>query len=328
MMKRREFISLLGGTAAAWPVAARAQQPAIPVIGFLHAGSPERNIKLVAAFRKGLGEAGYVEGRNVTIEYDWALDRDDRLPDLAADLVRRKVAVIATPGTTQAALAAKVATTTIPIVFSTGGDPVALGLVDSFNRPGGNVTGIVNTSTRLAGKRLGLLRELVPGTTRFAVLVTQDGPLTRATLKDLHAEAPQLGLPVEILYADTTGEIEAAMTKLAENSGAALMVGPDALFTNLRAQIVALAAQHALPAVYSVREFAEAGGLLSYGPNFVSTYEQVGEYAGRILKGEKPSDMPVMQASKFELVVNLKAARALGVSVPDKLLALADEVIE
>jgi putative tryptophan/tyrosine transport system substrate-binding protein len=243
-------------------------------------------------------------------------------------LVRRKVAVIATPGTTQAALAAKVATTTIPIVFSTGGDPVALGLVDSFNRPGGNVTGIVNTSTRLAGKRLGLLRELVPGTTRFAVLVTQDGPLTPATLKDLHAEAPQLGLPVEILYADTTGEIEAAMTKLAENSGAALMVGPDALFTNLRAQIVALAARHALPAVYSVREFAEAGGLLSYGPNFVSTYEQVGEYAGRILKGEKPSDMPVMQASKFELVVNLKAARALGVSVPDKLLALADEVIE
>jgi putative tryptophan/tyrosine transport system substrate-binding protein len=326
-VNRRELIGLFA-VAAGLPLAARAQQQPNSVIGFLHAGSPQSNVKLVPAFRKGLSEAGYVEGRNVTIEYRWAADSDDRLPELAADLVRRKVAVIATPGTTQAALAAKVATTTIPIVFSTGGDPVALGLVSSFNRPGGNVTGIVNTSARLAGKRLGLLRELVPGTTRFAVLVTRNGPLTQTTLKDLDAEAPQLGLPMEILYADAAGEIEAAMTKLAENSGAALMVGPDALFTNLRAQIVALAAQHAVPAVYSVREFAEAGGLLSYGPNFVSTYEQVGEYAGRILKGEKPSDLPVMQASKFELVINLKAARALGVEVPDKLLALADEVIE
>ena len=324
-MRRREFITLIGG-AATWPIAARAQQP--PVVGFLHAGSPEPNVKLVVAFRKGLSEAGYVEGRNVTVEYRWAAGRNDRLPDLAADLVRQKVAVIATPGTTQAALAAKAATTTIPIVFSTGADPVALGLVGSFNRPGGNVTGIVNTSAQLAGKRLGLLRELVPRTTRFAVLVTRSGPLTQDTLKDLHAEAPQFGLPVEILYADTTGEIDAAMAQLAENSGASLMVGPDALFTNLRAQIVALAAQHAVPAVYSVREFAEAGGLLSYGPNFVSTYEQVGAYVGRILKGEKPSDLPVMQASKFELVINLKAARALGVDVPDKLLALADEVIE
>ena len=326
-MKRREFMTLLGG-AAAVPLVARAQQQPMPVIGFLHAGSPEPNVKLVAAFRNGLSEAGYVEGRNVTIEYRWAAERDDRLPALAADLVRQKVAVIATPGTTQAALAAKVATTTIPIVFSTGGDPVALGLVDSFNRPGGNVTGIVNTSARLAGKRLGLLRELAPGTTRFAVLVTQDGPLTQATLKDLHAEAPQLGLPVEILYADTAEEIEAAMTKLSDISGSALMVGPDALLTNLRARIVALAAQHAIPTVYPAREFAEAGGLLSYGPSFLSTYEQVGKYAGRILKGEKPSDLPVMQASKVDLVVNLKAARALGVAVPDKLLAVADEVIE
>jgi putative ABC transport system substrate-binding protein len=326
-VKRREFIALLG-TAAAWPLVARAQQLAKPVIGFLHAGSPEPNVKLVAAFHKGLSEAGYVEGRNVTIEYRWAADRDDRLPELAADLVRRKVVVIATPGTTQAALAAKAATTTIPIVFSTGADPVSLGLVGSFNRPGGNITGIVNTSAQLAGKRLGLLRELVPRTTRFAVLVTRSGPLTQATLKDLHAETPQLGLPVEILYADNTGEIDAAMARLAENSGAALMIGPDALFTNLRAHIAALAAQHAVPAVYSVREFAEAGGLLSYGPNFVSTYEQVGNYVSRILKGEKPSDLPVIQASKFELVLNLKAARALGVDVPDKLLALADEVIE
>ena len=326
-VNKRKLISLFG-VAAVLPLAARAQQQPIPVIGFLHAGSPESNVKLVPAFRKGLSEAGYVEGRNVTIEYRWAAGRDDRLPELAADLVRRKVAVIATPGTTQAALAAKAATTTIPIVFSTGADPVALGLVDSFNRPAGNVTGIVNTSAQLAGKRLGLLRELVPRTTRFAVLVTRSGPLTQGTLKDLHAEAPQLGLPVEILYADTAGEIDAAMAQLAENSGASLMVGPDALLTNLRAQVVALAAQHAVPTVYSVREFAEAGGLLSCGPNFVSTYEQVGAYAGRILKGEKPSELPVMQASKFELVLNLKAARALGVDVPDKLLALADEVIE
>jgi putative tryptophan/tyrosine transport system substrate-binding protein len=314
-MKRREFITLLGGAAAVWPFAARAQQPTL-VIGFLHAGSPEPNVKLVAAFRKGLSEAGYVEGRNVTIEYH------------SADLVRRKVVVIATPGTTQAALAAKAATTTIPIVFSTGADPVSLGLVGSFNRPGGNITGIVNTSAQLAAKRLGLLRELVPRTTRFAVLVTRSGPLTQATLKDLHAETPQLGLPVEILYADNTGEIGAAMARLAENSGAALMIGPDALFTNLRAQIAALAAQHAVPTVYSVREFVEAGGLLSYGPNFVSTYEQVGNYVSRILKGEKPSDLPVMQASKFELVINLKTATALGLTVPDKLLAIADEVIE
>jgi putative tryptophan/tyrosine transport system substrate-binding protein len=326
-MKRREFMGLLVVSAAV-PIVARAQQQPMPVIGFLHAGSPEANVKQVAAFRNGLSKAGYVDGREVTIEYRWAENRDDRLPELAADLVRRRVAVIATPGTTQAALAAKAATTTIPIVFSTGGDPMALGLVVSFNRPGGNVTGIVNTSARLAGKRLGLLRELAPETKRFAVLVTHDGPLTQATLKDLHAETPQLGLPVEILYADTADEIEGAVTKLSGVSGSALMVGPDALFTNLRTRIVTLAAQRAVPAVYSVREFAEAGGLLSYGPSFLDTYQQVGEYAGRILKGEKPSDLPVMQATKVDLVVNLKAARALGVAVPDKVLAIADEVID
>src|SRR5437588_1621140 len=225
LMKRREFITLIGA-GTAWPLAVRAQQAAIPIVGFLHAGSLEPNTKLVTAFRKGLNESGYLEDRNVRIEYRWAADRDDRLPELAADLVRRRVAVIATPGTTQAALAAKAATTTIPIVFSTGADPVALGLVASFNRPGGNVTGIVNTSAMLAAKRLGLLHELVPRTTRFAVLVTRRGPLTQGTLKDLHAAAPQLGLPVEILYADTTGEIDAAMAQLAENSGASLMVGP------------------------------------------------------------------------------------------------------
>jgi putative ABC transport system substrate-binding protein len=325
-MKRREFMMLLVGTAL--PVVLRAQQQPTPVFGFLHAGSPEVNVKHVAAFRKGLSEAGYVEGDNVTIEYRWAAERDDRLPELAADLVRLNVAVIATPGTTQAALAAKKATTTIPIVFSTGGDPVALGLVRSFNQPGGNVTGIVNTSARLAGKRLGLLRELAPRTTRFAVLVTHHGPLTQGTLEDLHAETPHLGLPVEVLYADTAREVDDAMNKLAAISDVALMVGPDSLLTNLRAQIVGLAAQHKIPAVYSAREFAEAGGLLSYGPSFSSTYEEAGEYAGRILNGEKPSDLPVMQASKVELVVNLKAAQKLGVAVPDRILALADEVME
>ncbi len=325
-MKRREFIMLIGAVAA-WPSAARAQ-PALPVIGFLHAGSPDPNIKHVAAFRQGLSERDYIEGRNVTIEYRWAEGQDERLPGLAADLVRYKAAVIAAPGTTQAALAAKAATTTIPIVFSTGADPVALGLVASLSRPGGNVTGIVNISANLAAKRLGLLRSLVPRATRFAVLVTHKGPLTRGTLKELQVEAPQIRLPVQILYADAPDEIDVALAKLAEKPGAALMVSPDALLTNLRARIVALAAQHAVPAIYSVREFVEAGGLMSYGPNFMSTYQQVGEYSGRILQGEKPSDLPVVQATKFELVINLKVARALGLNAPDDLLALADDVIE
>lgn len=325
-MKRREFVTLIGAVAA-WPLAVRAQS-VLPVIGFLHAGSPEPNTNHVAAFRKGLMERDYIEGRNVTIEYRWAEGRDERLPELATDLVRRKAAVIATPGATQAALAAKAATTTVPIVFSTGADPVALGLVASLNRPGGNVTGIVNISANLAAKRLGLLRSLVPRAMRFAVLVTRKGPLTKGTLKELQVEAPQLGLPVKILYADTADEIDVTLAELAEKPGAALMVSPDALFTNLRTQIVALAAQHAVPAIYSVREFAEAGGLMSYGPNFMSTYQQVGEYSGRILQGERPSDLPVVQATKFELVINLKAARALGLDAPGKLLALADDVIE
>jgi putative ABC transport system substrate-binding protein len=325
-MKRREFITLIGAVAAC-PRAIRAQ-PVPPVIGFLHAGSPEPNTKHAAAFRTGLSERDYIEGRNVTIEYRWAEGQDERLPALATDLVRHKAAVIATPGTTQAALAAKAATTTIPIVFSTGADPVALGLVASLSRPGGNATGIVNISANLAAKRLGLLRNLVPRATRFAVLVTHKGPLTKGTLKELQIEAPQLRLPVKTLYADSADEIDVALAELAEKPGTALMVSPDALFTDLRAQIVALAAQHAVPAIYPVREFAEAGGLMSYGPNFMSTYRQVGEYSGRILQGAKPSELPVVQATKFELVINLKAAKALGLDAPDTLLALADDVIE
>jgi putative ABC transport system substrate-binding protein len=327
-MKRREFITFAGAAAITLPLPLRAQQATMPVIGFLHAGSPEQNGDLIGAFRKGLGEAGYVEGQNVAIEFRWAAGRDDRLPELAADLVARQVALIATPGTTQAALAAKAATATIPIVFSTGADPVALGLVASFNRPGGNVTGIVNTSAELAAKRLGLLREVVPRATRFAALVSPKGPLTEATLKDLRAGAPQLGQQVEILYAGTPDEIDAAFVKLAEQAGAALMVSADAFFTNRRAQIVVLAAQHAMPAIYPVREFAEAGGLMSYGPNFATTYQQVGTYAGRVLKGEKPADLPVMQSTKFEFVLNLKAAHALGLVIPPGVLAIADEVIE
>jgi putative ABC transport system substrate-binding protein len=324
-LERRKFISLLSG-AAAWPLLARAQQ-VTPIIGFLHAGSPEQNLAHVAAFCKGLSESGYVDGRNVEIEYRWAAGRDNRLAGLAADLVRRRVTVIATPGTTQAALAAKAASSTIPIVFSTGADPVALGLVNSFNRPGGNITGVVNTSTELLAKRLGLLRTLVPQTTRVAALVNPKGPLAEATLKELNALDAHAGPEVQILYASTIGEIDAAITS-AGQPGAALLVTADALFTDRRAQIIVLAARHALPAVYSVREFAVAGGLMSYGPSFASTYEQVGVYCGRILKREKPSDLPVVQASTFELVVNLSTAKTLGLSVPPQLLALADETIE
>jgi putative ABC transport system substrate-binding protein len=325
-LKRRKFICLISG-AAAWPLLARAQPQGTPIIGFLHAGSPEQNVAHVAAFRKGLSESGYIEGRNVEIEYRWAAGQDARLAELAADLVRLRVAVIATPGTTQAALAAKAATTTIPIVFSTGADPVALGLVKSFNRPGGNITGVVNTSTELLAKRLGLLRTLVPQTTQVAALINPKGPLAEATLKELNALDPHVGREVHVINASTIGEIDAAITSAARPGGA-LMVTADALFTDRRAQIVMLAARHGLPAMYSVREFAVAGGLMSYGPSFASTYEQVGIYSGRVLKGENPSDLPVVQASAFELVINLSTAKALGLTIPPQLLALADETID
>jgi putative tryptophan/tyrosine transport system substrate-binding protein len=298
------------------------------VVGFLHAGSPEPNVSFVAAFRAGLGETGYVEGQNLTIEFRWAAGQDARLPEMAADLVRRPAAVIVTPASTPAALAVKAATTTIPIVFTTGGDPVALGLVASLNRPGGNATGVTFMTVELTAKRLGLLRELVPGATRLFALVNPHYALAEAITKDVQAAGSRFGLQVEILHASADREIDAAFATLVQNRADALLLTPDPFFTNRRAQIVTLATRHALPVVAAIREFAEAGGLLSYGPSFRDTYRQAGIYTGRILKGEKPADLPVMQPTKFELVINLTTARALGIAIPNTLLALADEVIE
>jgi putative tryptophan/tyrosine transport system substrate-binding protein len=327
-MQRREFITLIGGGAATWPLAARAQQPAMPVIGYLHSGSQELNVALVAAFRKGLSETGYVEGQNATIEFRWAAGQVDRLQGLAADLVRRRVAVIATPASTPAALAAKAATTTIPIVFATGGDPVALGLVKSLNQPGGNATGISFQTVELVAKKLGLLREVAPQARRFVALVNPNFVLADAVVTAVRASAATLGLPVEILHAGTVKEIDAAFANLAQQPGSALLISPDPFFTGRRGQLATLAARHAIPAIYDVREFAESGGLISYGPSFPSVYQQTGIYTGRVLKGEKPADLPVQQPTKFELVINLTTARATGITVPDTLLALADEVIE
>jgi putative ABC transport system substrate-binding protein len=326
-MRRREFIGLLGG-AAAWPLSARAQQPAMPVVGYLHSGSQELNVALVAAFRKGLSETGYVEGQNAAIEFRWAAGQVDRLPEMAADLVRQRVAVIATPASTPAALAAKAATSTIPIVFATGGDPVALGLVKSLNRPGGNVTGISFQTVELVGKGLSLLRELAPQAKRFVALVNPNFVLADAVVTALQASAGTLGLPVEILHASTVKEIDAAFAKLAQQPGSALLISPDPFFTGRRAQLATLAARHAIPTIYNMREFAESGGLMSYGPSFPNVYQQTGIYTGRVLKGEKPADLPVQQPTKFDLVINLTTARAIGITVPNTLLALADEVIE
>ena len=328
-MRRREFITLIGGVAAAWPLAARAQQPAMPVIGFLGSTSAEMSAKSLEAFRKGLRETGYVEGRNVAIEFRWTGGREDRIPELAADLIRRQVAVIAAPVSTAGALAAKAATSSIPIVFGTASDPVALGLVASLNRPGGNATGVKTLNVELTAKRLGLLHELAPQATRFVALVAPNAALTDAIIKDVNASVPTLGVPVEILYAGNSDrDIEAAFANLSQSPGAALLVTVDAFFFTRRAFIVTLAARHALPTVYFTREFADAGGLISYGTSFDNVYELIGIYTGRILKGEKPADLPVAQATKFDLVINLVTARALGLEVPPTLLALANEVIE
>jgi putative tryptophan/tyrosine transport system substrate-binding protein len=325
-MRRREFIAVLGGGAAAWPLAARAQQPAMPVIGFLDAASAAERTDFMAAFRQGLAEAGYVEGQNVAIEYRWAEGRYDRLPELAADLVRRRVSVIATPATTGAALVAKAATATIPIVFGVGGDPVQLGLVASLNRPGGNATGVNFFTIELMAKRMQLLRELVPGAKRVAVLVNPTDRSNDSTLRDVETAA--IGQQVLAFEAATGREIDAAFANLEREKADAVFVAGGAFFAARRVQFAVLAARYAVPASYSQRTFVEAGGLMSYGTNLADTWRQVALYTARILKGTKPADLPVIQPSKFELVINLNTARALRFDVPPALLARADEVIE
>jgi putative ABC transport system substrate-binding protein len=326
-MRRREFIAGLGG-AAVWPVVARGQQSAIPVIGFLFAGS-EAAPPLLAAFRNGLAETGHVEGRNVAVEYRWANNELDRLPELAADLVRRRVAVIATPGSYQAALAAKAASATIPIVFSTGVDPVGAGLVSAFNRPGGNVTGLNYMQAELATKQLALLHELLPRATRFAVLVNPDNPVvTGSAIGELKEAASNIGVQIRFIRASNSGEIDAAFADISGERIEGLLVTPGPLFGNRRLQLTGLAAQNAIPTMFYDREFAEAGGLASYGSSLADQYRQTGIYTGRVLSGEKPADLPVQQPTKFELVINLKTAKELGLDVPHTLLARADEVIE
>jgi putative tryptophan/tyrosine transport system substrate-binding protein len=327
-LKRREVLTLLGGAAAAWPFAAHAQQPAMPLIGLLELGSPEALANRVGAFRKGLSEAGFVEGQNVAIEYRWAYNDYNQLPELAADLVRRRVALIATLSM-PAALVAKGATTTIPIVFSAAGDPVQTGLVASLNRPGGNVTGVTDFGVALAAKRLGLLHELLPRAARFAVLVNRGvSPSIELLIREVQAAATVIGQQVDVLSAANSHEIDAAFATLLQTHADALMVSPQALFMSRRAQILTQTARHAVPAMYPDRDFVEAGGLMSYGSNTFDRVRQTGLYAGRVLKGEKPSDLPIMRTTKFELVINLQTAKVLGFEVPPTLLARADEVIE
>jgi putative ABC transport system substrate-binding protein len=326
-LRRREFIVALGGSAA-WPLAARAQQTAMPVIGFLSSTSPDGTTERLRGFRQGLKETGYVERENVAIEYRWAENQIHRLPSLAAELVRRQVAVIAAPNTL-ATLAAKPATSSVPIVFLVGEDPVRLGIVSSLARPGGNLTGVNLFSGELTAKRLELLREMVPGAARIAALVNPaSAATTETTLRDLQAAARAMGSQIQILNASTSRDIDAAFATFVNERPDAVFVGIDVFFNLRRAQLVNLASRHALPAIYVNRDFAEIGGLMSYGSDIADSWRQVGIYTGRILKGVKPADLPIVQASKFELVINHQAARMLGLTVPDKLLVAADEVIE
>ena len=326
-MKRRDLFALLGGAAAAWPLAARAQQPAMPVIGFLDSRTPDTiGDRRLRAFRQALNETGFVEGENVAILYRWADNQLDRLPDLATDLVRRQVAVIAATGSSRAALAAKAATSAIPIVFAISEDPIGLGLVASVARPGGNATGINFLTTELTAKRLQLLRELVPAATRVAVLVNPNNPNAEATLREVAAAGRAMGMEIAAFKASTSQEIDAAFASF--DRPHALFVGGDGFFVSRRVQLTSLANRHGIPAIFSPRDFAEAGGLITYGSDILDSYRQVGVYSGRILKGAKPADLPVVQSTKFELVINAQIARMLGITVPATLLASANEVIE
>ena len=327
-MRRREFIAGLAG-AAAWPLATRAQAR-MPVIGYLYMGSPETIANRLAAFLEGLSESGFVEGRNVMIEYRYAHNDINRLPELAADLVRRRVAVIAALGSTPAALAAKAATTTIPVVFAAGGDPVQSGLVASLNQPEGNVTGLADMANELLPKLLGLLQELVPRATRFGVLVNPSAPrpLAESIIKDAQAAASVIGRQIEVLTASSNGEIDTAFASVALKRIDALVIAPDTLFTNRLSQLASLATNHRMPASYWSREYPEVGGLMSYGASVSDRDRRAGIYTGRILMGEKPANLPVMRPTKFELVINLKTAKALGLTLPETLLATADEVIQ
>ena len=326
-MKRRQFLSLIAG-AAATPLAAHAQPAGKPTIGYLHSGAPEQNAKRLAAFLKGLGEEGFIDGQNVTIEYRWASGQNEKLPAMAADLVQRKVSLIATLGSSPATLVAKKATQTIPIVMAIGTDPVALGLVQSISRPGGNIAGITSVNAELAAKRLGVLRELVPQAANYFTIVNQSSALTEPFVKELQAAATTLGIQIKTQHASNDRELDAAFGQIPKQPGNVLVFPPDSFYYIRRERIAVLSAQHAVPAIFDVRDYVDAGGLISYGGDFLNVMQLAGVYAARILKGERPADLPVQQTAKFEMVINLKAAKALGIEVPPKLLFTADDVIE
>ena len=327
-MKRREFLRVFGGVAAAWPLAARAQQATMPVIGFIHSASPSYFAQFDGAFRDGLKEAGYVEHQNIAIEYRWAEGRYDRLPALVNELIERQVAVIFAAGGTDPAKAAEAATTAIPIVFISAADPVKTGLVASLNRPGGNVTGVSLLASAIDAKKLGLLRELVPAASAIGLLINPKYPAAKSQSGEVQEAAKSLGVKSIVLSASTEGEIDMAFASLVQLGTSALLVGTDPFFNSRREQFAAMAARYSIPVIYPQREYVTAGGLISYGPHFADGYRQAGVYVGRILAGERPANLPVMQPTKFEMVINLKTAKALGLSVPPTLLALADEVIE